>query len=278
MIAPARASWTSERRWPERCQPRPPWKSLRPCGRSQGKMCSRSGAAAEQPPSVAGSSGPRERASRARPKRPLRISKRRSAMSSWGTQSQARCSGGPRASAASREPVSAPSAAPVATWRETITIDEVYTLRRGRAAARFRIGAEPSGRREAGVSFALQRHVRRGGRRWPTPCEAPARRPPRNSRPAPFWVLQSGECPPGLEQSIDLGALAPQAHGAFWVANTNKPARLSERTTRQVLWSIEPVQERIALRQLGGAPTPPSFGAGFHIGLIVLRSTRTPCW
>jgi hypothetical protein len=72
-------------------------------------------------PSVAGSSGPRQGASSARPKRPLRISKRRSAMSSCGTRSQVRCSAGPRARAASREPVSAPSAAPVATWRETIT-------------------------------------------------------------------------------------------------------------------------------------------------------------
>jgi hypothetical protein len=111
----------SARKPPERCQPRLPWKSLRPPGRSRRKMCSRSGAEAEAAPSVAGSNGPREAASRAIANTPLRISKRRSSMSSCGTRSHARCRGGPRASAAARECVSAPSAAPVATCRETIT-------------------------------------------------------------------------------------------------------------------------------------------------------------
>ena len=49
-------------------------------------------------------------------------------MSSWGTRSQARCSGGPRARAASRDPASAPAAAPVATWRDTITTVEKVDL------------------------------------------------------------------------------------------------------------------------------------------------------
>ena len=77
---------------------------------------------------MAGSNGPRESASSARANRPLRISKRRLAMSSWGTRSQARCSGGPSARAASRDPASAPAAAPVATCRDTITTVETVDL------------------------------------------------------------------------------------------------------------------------------------------------------
>jgi hypothetical protein len=113
---------------------------LRPRGRSHRTMCSRSGAEAEAAPSVAGSSGPRETASRAIAKTPLRISKRRSSMSSCGTRSHARCSGGPRASAATRERVSAPSAAPVATWRETITTQGLHRPRA--VVGRFEAGAQ----------------------------------------------------------------------------------------------------------------------------------------
>jgi hypothetical protein len=123
---------------------------LRPRGRSHRKMCSRSGAEAEAAPSVAGSSGPREAASRAIAKTPLRISKRRLSMSSCGTRSHARCSGGPRASAATRERVSAPSAAPVATWRETITdarsTSSVGMSARDRQRAKFKRPQGSSGR------------------------------------------------------------------------------------------------------------------------------------
>ena len=72
-------------------------------------------------PTVTGSSGPRRTARRAMPAIPVPISNRAEWKSRCGTRSPARCRAGPRRTAASREPVAAPSAAPVATWRATIT-------------------------------------------------------------------------------------------------------------------------------------------------------------
>jgi len=63
----------------------------------------------------------RRAARRATDASPLLISKRRLGMSSCGMRSAARWSAGPSSSARRRERASAPAAAPVATWRETIT-------------------------------------------------------------------------------------------------------------------------------------------------------------
>jgi hypothetical protein len=120
-IPPASSSCTSAGNRPERCQPRPPWKSLRPPGRRNGRTCSRSGAELAPAPSVAGSNGPRRTARSARAARPLQISKRRERMSWCGRRSPARWRIGPNKSAASRDRAVAPAAAPVATWSTTIT-------------------------------------------------------------------------------------------------------------------------------------------------------------
>ena len=74
-------------------RPPPRWKSFWPPSRSHGTRCSRSGMDAAAPPSTAGSSGPRQAASRPSATRPLPISKLRSGMSSCGTWSPAMCSG-----------------------------------------------------------------------------------------------------------------------------------------------------------------------------------------
>jgi hypothetical protein len=120
-IAAASSSCRLAGNGPERCQPWS-WKSFLPRGRRSGMRCSRSGAELAAAPSVAGSSGPRRAARRRMPARPLPISSRREWRSRCGTRSPAMWRTGPRRSAVSREPLAAPAAAPVATWRATITV------------------------------------------------------------------------------------------------------------------------------------------------------------
>ena len=119
-IAAASRSCSLAGNGPERCQAWS-WKSFLPRGRRSGRTCSRSGAELAAAPSVAGSSAPRRVARRRMPARPLPISNRRERKSRCGMRSPAKWRTGPRRSAASREPLAAPTAAPVATWRATIT-------------------------------------------------------------------------------------------------------------------------------------------------------------
>lgn len=48
------------------------------------------------------------------------------------------------------------------------------------------------------------------------------------------------ELPASFEEGVDLGAFTPCADGALWIADTDKPARLSQCATGQVLWGIKP--------------------------------------
>jgi hypothetical protein len=145
-------------RRPDRCQPRRPWKSLTPPGRRTGTTCSRSGAELAAAPRVAGSSRPRLIASSARQARPLPISKRREPMSLCGTRSPARWRIGPRTIAASLDPLAAPTAAPVATWSETITLTQSYQLRqRHRTLCGLPSGNHPRTVLKLGIQIASSR-------------------------------------------------------------------------------------------------------------------------
>jgi hypothetical protein len=100
----------------------------------------------------------------------------------------------------------------------------------------------------------------------------------RSSRRLRRRVVVLGEEPAGFEEGVDLGAFTPSGDRAFGVADTNKPACLSECATGQVLSSIEPLSVVARRRYVPRTASRLGFGLGVPARRIALARAGTRFW